>query len=94
MWIYIFDTDLDRDNDGQFYVLEDNLRVPSGVSYMLENRQVTKRVFPELFEGVRADDYPSKLFDILASLSPRQNDQPEIIVLTPVSTIQPISSTR
>ncbi|MET0122045.1 MAG: circularly permuted type 2 ATP-grasp protein, partial [Candidatus Thiodiazotropha sp. 6PLUC9] len=68
------------------YVLEDNLRVPSGVSYMLENRLVTKRVFPELFETyspLPVDDYPSELFDTLAALSPRPGDNPEIVVLTP-----------
>ena len=50
-WAHICGTDLVRDKDGKFYVLEDNLRVPSGVSYMLENRQITKRVLPELFEN-------------------------------------------
>ncbi|MDR9435874.1 MAG: circularly permuted type 2 ATP-grasp protein, partial [Thiohalophilus sp.] len=68
------------------YVLEDNLRVPSGVSYMLENRQIMKRVFPELFENYNilpVDDYPSQLYDMLASLAPRGVEQPEIVVLTP-----------
>ena len=68
------------------YVLEDNLRVPSGVSYMLENRLVTKRVFPELFDHYRplpVDDYPSQLFDTLAALSPRPGDYPQVVVLTP-----------
>jgi len=86
VWANICGTDLVRDKDGQFYVLEDNLRVPSGVAYMLENRAVTKRVFPELFEGDRilpVDDYPSKLFDMLASLSPRGDSSPSIVVLTP-----------
>jgi uncharacterized circularly permuted ATP-grasp superfamily protein len=75
-----------RDSDGEVYVLEDNLRVPSGVSYMIENRQVTKRVFPELFEDhsiLPVDDYTSHLFEMLASLSPRKLDYPEIAVLTP-----------
>jgi uncharacterized circularly permuted ATP-grasp superfamily protein len=75
-----------RDADGTIYVLEDNLRVPSGVSYMLENRLVTKRVFPELFEHyapLPVDDYPSQLFDTLASLSPRPAEYPEVVVLTP-----------
>ena len=49
VWAHICGSDLVRDKDGTFYVLEDNLRVPSGVSYMVENRGVTKRVFPELF---------------------------------------------
>lgn len=86
VWANICGTDLVRDNDGQFYVLEDNLRVPSGVSYMLENRAITKRVLPELFEStyiLPVSDYPSQLFDTLASLSPRKIKQPEIVVLTP-----------
>ncbi len=86
VWAHICGTDLVRDEDGKFYVLEDNLRVPSGVSYMLENRAITKRVLPELFEN---DDiqpvgsYTSQLFDTLAALSPRDIEQPEIVVLTP-----------
>ncbi len=86
IWAHICGSDLVRDRDGTMYVLEDNLRVPSGVSYMLENRLVTKRVFPELFETyspLPVDDYPSELFDTLAALSPRPGDNPEIVVLTP-----------
>jgi uncharacterized circularly permuted ATP-grasp superfamily protein len=86
VWAHICGSDLVRDADGTIYVLEDNLRVPSGVSYMLENRQVTKRVFPELFENysiLPVDEYPSQLFDMLASLSPRPLDYPEVVVLTP-----------
>lgn len=86
VWAHICGTDLVRDGKGDFYVLEDNLRVPSGVSYMLENRQVTKRVFPELFESssiLPVDEYPTQLFDMLASISPRPQDYPEIAVLTP-----------
>ncbi len=86
VWAHICGSDLVRDKDGTIYVLEDNLRVPSGVSYMLENRLVTKRVFPELFEDyapLPVDDYPSQLFDTLASLSPRPADYPEVAVLTP-----------
>jgi uncharacterized circularly permuted ATP-grasp superfamily protein len=86
VWANICGTDLIRDNDGQFYVLEDNLRVPSGVSYMLENRKVTKRVFPELFENydiLHIGQYPGQLFDTLASISPRPLDYPEVVVLTP-----------
>lgn len=86
-WAHICGTDLIKDGDGQFYVLEDNLRVPSGVSYMLENRRVTKRVFPELFENnynIRpVTEYPVELFDMLASLSPRQVKYPSVVVLTP-----------
>lgn len=86
IWAHICGSDLVRHSDGRIYVLEDNLRVPSGVSYMLENRLVTKRVFPELFETyspLPIDDYPAELFDTLASLSPRPGDSPEIVVLTP-----------
>ncbi|MCG6863617.1 MAG: circularly permuted type 2 ATP-grasp protein [Chromatiaceae bacterium] len=86
IWAHICGSDLVRDADGTMYVLEDNLRVPSGVSYMLENRLVTKRVFPELFESyapLPVDDYPSQLFDTLAALSPRPADYPEVVVLTP-----------
>lgn len=86
VWAHICGTDLVRDADGKQYVLEDNLRVPSGVSYMLENRHVMKRVFPELFEDydiLPVDDYTTQLYDMLASLSPRQNQTPEVVVLTP-----------
>ncbi|WP_191600797.1 circularly permuted type 2 ATP-grasp protein [Marinomonas algicola] len=86
VWAHICGTDLVRAGEGQFYVLEDNLRVPSGVSYMLENRAITKRVLPELFENdtiLPVDDYTSKLFDMLAALSPRDIEVPEIVVLTP-----------
>ena len=86
LWAHICGSDLVRDGDGTMYVLEDNLRVPSGVSYMLENRSVMKRVFPEMFENMNiqpVDDYCSQLFDMLGSLSPRPADYPEIVVLTP-----------
>ncbi|MGB1140060.1 MAG: circularly permuted type 2 ATP-grasp protein [Halioglobus sp.] len=85
-WAHICGTDLVRDKDGKFYVLEDNLRVPSGVSYMLENREITKRVLPELFQNYSiqpVDDYPSQLYSTLASLSPREVKRPCIVVLTP-----------
>ena len=86
VWAHICGSDLVRDADGTLYVLEDNLRVPSGVSYMLENRIVMKQVFPELFAEssiAPVDDYPSELFDMLVSLSPRPGDTPEVVVLTP-----------
>ncbi len=85
-WAHICGTDLVRDKDGKFYVLEDNLRVPSGVSYMVENREITKRVLPELFENYSirpVDDYPAQLYATLASLSPRQSRRPCVVVLTP-----------
>lgn len=86
VWAHICGTDLVRDGNGKFFVLEDNLRVPSGVSYMLENRAITKRVLPEIFEKeniLPLDDYCAQLFDMLASLSPRKVEEPEIVVLTP-----------
>ena len=85
-WANVCGTDLVRDNAGHFFVLEDNLRVPSGVSYMIENREVTKRVLPELFYDhsiLPVDDYPSRLFEMLASLAPRERKRPNIVVLTP-----------
>jgi uncharacterized circularly permuted ATP-grasp superfamily protein len=86
VWAHICGSDLVRDKSGTMYVLEDNLRVPSGVSYMLENRQVMKRVFPDLFMDssiLPVDDYASQLHDMLVSMSPRKVKSPEVVVLTP-----------
>jgi uncharacterized circularly permuted ATP-grasp superfamily protein len=86
VWAHISGSDLVRDATGTFYVLEDNLRVPSGVSYMLENRQITKRVFADLFRDLDlhpVDSYPTRLYDLLASLSPRPGERPVVAVLTP-----------
>ncbi|MGB0692389.1 MAG: circularly permuted type 2 ATP-grasp protein, partial [Pseudomonadales bacterium] len=86
VWAHICGSDLIRDADGTMYVLEDNLRVPSGVSYMLENRNISKRVLPELFERYNIqpmDNYPTQLFDTLSSISPYPADFPEVAVLTP-----------
>jgi uncharacterized circularly permuted ATP-grasp superfamily protein len=86
VWAHICGTDLVRDRDGTIYVLEDNLRVPSGVSYMLENRLLMKRLFPELFKVcdiLPVDDYTTRLHDTLAALSPRPGERPVIAVLTP-----------
>lgn len=85
VYVSICGTDLVRLPDGQFAVLEDNLRVPSGVSYMLANRQITKNVFPRLFNnyGVRPiDQYGQALLSTLQSLSPH-NDDPCIVLLSP-----------
>jgi uncharacterized circularly permuted ATP-grasp superfamily protein len=85
-WAHICGSDLIRDHHGDFYVLEDNLRVPSGVSYMLENRWLTKRAFGELFADASilpVADYPNQLFDMLSSISPRPGEFPEVAVLTP-----------
>ena len=86
VWAHICGSDLIRDHKGRFLVLEDNLRAPSGVSYMMENRVLTKRVFGELLENssIRpVSDYPTQLFDMLAAISPRPLDYPEVVVLTP-----------
>jgi len=85
VWCHITGTDLVRDGDGQFYVLEDNLRCPSGVSYVLENRRLMKRTFPGLFSSSRVrpvDDYASRLLETLSSLAPAE-ESPEVAVLTP-----------
>jgi uncharacterized circularly permuted ATP-grasp superfamily protein len=85
-WAHISGSDLVRGADGVFRVLEDNLRVPSGVSYMLENRQISKRVFSDAFRSLDIqpiDAYPSRLQQTLAALTPRPWDMPVIAVLTP-----------
>ncbi len=84
VWCHITGTDLVRDRDGRFHVLEDNLRCPSGASYVLENRQLLKRTFPMVFEKLpvrSVDDYPQRLRDTLAWLSPLAD--PVVAVLTP-----------
>ncbi|WP_426669523.1 circularly permuted type 2 ATP-grasp protein [Mucilaginibacter sp. McL0603] len=86
IYVHIAGIDLIRDHDGTFYVLEDNLRTPSGVSYMLENREITKRLFPDLMPqcGVRSvTGYPNILYKNLLSLSPRQISNPTIVLLSP-----------
>ena len=86
IWCHITGTDLVRDRDGRFYVLEDNLRCPSGVSYVLENRQVLKRTFPLVFEqsSIRpVDDYPDRLLRMLQFLSSDNIESPTIALLTP-----------
>ena len=86
IYIHISGIDLIRDHDGTFYVLEDNLRTPSGVSYMLENREITKRLFPDLLPqcGVRSvTEYPTILYKNLLAISPRQISNPTIVLLSP-----------
>jgi uncharacterized circularly permuted ATP-grasp superfamily protein len=85
-YIHVCGTDLIRDRDGRYLVLEDNGRCPSGVSYVLENRSAMKRVFPQLFgrTGVRSvDTYPADLLAVLQYIAPRQTAQPVCVVLTP-----------
>ena len=84
-WCHISGLDLIRDGDGNWRVLEDNLRCPSGVAYFLENRRVMRRLFPSLFEGrqIQAiDDYPSHLLRTLQDLAP-WSDTPRVALLTP-----------
>jgi uncharacterized circularly permuted ATP-grasp superfamily protein len=86
IWCHVTGTDLVRHDDGQVYVLEDNLRCPSGVSYVLENRSVMKRTFPQVFESSRirpVHDYPSRLREMLEFLTPPGVDSPRVVVLTP-----------
>ncbi|MCE2957084.1 MAG: circularly permuted type 2 ATP-grasp protein [Flammeovirgaceae bacterium] len=86
IYTHISGIDLIRDSDGSFYVLEDNLRTPSGVSYMLENRNMTYRIFPGLLpqNNVRSiKDYPDLLLKNLMALSNRQTSNPTVVLLTP-----------
>ncbi|MEZ6190231.1 MAG: circularly permuted type 2 ATP-grasp protein [Phycisphaerales bacterium] len=86
VWCHISGIDLVRNSDGEFYVLEDNLRCPSGVSYVLENRRVLKQTFPRLF-GVQSirpvDDYAERLLSTLEYMAPDAVDRPQTVVLTP-----------
>ena len=86
VWCHITGTDLVRDRDGCYYVLEDNLRVPSGVSYVLENREVLKRIFPKVFEGLPVrpvNEYTSKLLEMLESIAPSRSAGGHVVLLTP-----------
>lgn len=84
--IHIAGIDLIRDHEGTFRVLEDNLRTPSGVSYVVENRIISKRVFPEVFDAARVhrvDLYPTRLAEALRSVSPEEPERTTAVVLTP-----------
>lgn len=86
LYVHISGIDLIRSQDGTFYILEDNLRTPSGVSYMLENREVTKKIFPGMLSNSRArmiNNYPLLLHNILVSLAPQQLSNPTVALLTP-----------
>ena len=86
IYIHVCGTDLIRGSDGKYYVLEDNGRTPSGVSYVLENRAVMKRVFPALFGAYRVravEDYPYNLLQVLKYVAPPHADDPTIAILTP-----------
>ncbi|MEM6330227.1 MAG: circularly permuted type 2 ATP-grasp protein [Planctomycetota bacterium] len=85
-WCHINGVDLVRGDDGQVYVLEDNLRCPSGVSYVLENREVMKRSFPRVFDGVSIapiEEYPERLLETLLGCAPKRTHSPLAVVLTP-----------
>lgn len=84
--VHIAGIDLIRGANGEFYVLEDNLRCPSGVSYMLENREITKRIFPDMLTSNKVSmvgNYPMIFHNILVSLSPRNVSNPNVVLLTP-----------
>src|SRR5690606_6921649 len=86
VWAHVTGTDLVRDSDGQIYVLEDNLRCPSGVSYVLENREIMKRTLPEVFQGTPVapvEDYPECLLQTLLETAPSSAASPTAVVLTP-----------
>jgi uncharacterized circularly permuted ATP-grasp superfamily protein len=86
IYIHVCGTDLVRDDQGRYLVLEDNGRTPSGVSYMLQNRQVLKRVFPQVFAeyDVRAtEDYPAALLDVLRYIAPGGRPDPTVVLLSP-----------
>jgi uncharacterized circularly permuted ATP-grasp superfamily protein len=86
IYVHICGTDLIRDADGRYLVLEDNARTPSGVSYMLQNRQVLKRVFPAIFNDydvLPQDDYPAALLEVLQYIAPESSSQPTAVLLSP-----------
>ena len=86
VWVHIAGIDLVRTDAHEFYVLEDNARTPSGVSYMLENREVMLKLVPELFEALKVapvETYPEALLETLASVSPRRGNAPVCVLLTP-----------
>lgn len=86
IWIHVTGTDLVRDQDGKLLVLEDNLRCPSGVSYVLQNRDVLKQTFPNVFQSMQVQpvyDYPNRLLAALQHLAPTGVAEPTVVVLTP-----------
>ena len=86
IYAHIAGIDLVRAGEGEYYVLEDNLRVPSGVSYMLENRKMMMRLFPELFSTIPiapVEHYPNLLLENLRDVAPSTDDPPEVAILTP-----------
>jgi uncharacterized circularly permuted ATP-grasp superfamily protein len=86
IWSHISGMDLVRDRDGQWYILEDNLRCPSGVSYVLEGRRIMKSTLPLVFDRMQiqpVEEYPSHLLETLLNLAPDYIDDPTVVLLTP-----------
>ncbi|HEX2171210.1 MAG TPA: circularly permuted type 2 ATP-grasp protein [Dehalococcoidia bacterium] len=86
VYTHVVGSDLVRDASGQFHVLEDNLRTPSGVSYLVENRRVLKRVWPQIFEEYEVrpvEGYPQDLLEVLRAIAPPTADDPTVVLLTP-----------
>src|SRR5687768_17216709 len=86
VYTHVAGSDLVRDSSGDFFVLEDNIRTPSGVSYVVENRRTLKRVWPQLFHDydVRpVEGYPQDLLDVLRAIAPEGVEEPTVVVLTP-----------
>lgn len=88
VWVHIAGVDLIRDGDGRFTVLEDNLRVPSGVSYVLENRETMKKTYPAIFRNISVagvESYPHKLREAMNAVAPGEGGTKRMVVLTPGS---------
>lgn len=86
VWCHVTGTDLVRDNSGAVFVLEDNLRVPSGVSYVLQNRAMMKKNFPQVFQASRVrpvNDYAARLYEMLRMMAPPSAEDPTVVILTP-----------
>src|SRR5687767_2381897 len=86
VYTHIVGSDLVRDSSGQFFVLEDNLRTPSGVSYLIENRRVLKRTWPQIFEDysiLPIEGYPQQLLQVLQAAAPAGVQDPKVVLLTP-----------
>ena len=85
-YVHICGTDIVRDREGRFLVLEDNARTPSGVSYVVENRHLMSRTFPDLMAGTRlrpVDDYGLRLLQAMAEIAPAGVDDPQVVLLSP-----------
>lgn len=86
VWCHVTGTDLVRDDQGKVFVLEDNLRCPSGVSYVLQNRFLMKKNFPQVFGATKVrpvNDYPTHLYAMLREMAPPQTEDPTVVILTP-----------